>query len=54
MNFYKITVKNSKINFDSYVEPTEVLNKDGNTIVVPTDLVERFRATWTNVTIETK
>lgn len=54
MNFYKITVKNSKINFDSYVEPTEVLNKDGNTIVVPTDLVERFRTTWTNVTIETK
>lgn len=54
MNFNRISINKSKINFDSYVEPTEVLNKDGNTIVVPTDLVERFRATWTNVTIETK
>lgn len=54
MDFTGFSVENSKINFDSYVEPTEVLNKDGNTIVVPTDLVERFRATWTNVTIETK
>lgn len=54
MYFNGISINHSKINFDSYVEPTEVLNKEGNTIVVPTDLADRFRTTWTNVTIETK